>query len=249
MRALLVLLLCLFASACATTENGTASNGESAAEINVRLGLGYLQQGRPQLAITNFTRAIELDSRSADAHHYAAESYRRMEQYARADEHFKKALKLAPNDSAIKNNYGVYLCDRAQYAEADQYFIEVIQDKFYTAPAEALENAGLCARKSGDLKLATQRFRQAIDYDARRARSLYQLADLSFLDGENLKARAFIQRYFSVANSNAPSLWLAIRIENALGNSAEVREYAKNLYKNFPDSDEAKAFKEFWANQ
>lgn len=249
MRVLIMLMVFLLLSACATTQNGTDSNGNSAAEINVRLGLGYLQQGRPQLAITNFNRAIELDPRLADAHHYAAESYRQLEQYARADEHFKKALKLAPKDSAIKNNYGVYLCDRQQYAEADRYFVEVIEDKFYTSTVEALENAGLCARQSGDNTLAIERFRQAVEYDARRARSLYQLADLSFIAGESLNARAFIQRYFSVAKSNAPTLWLAIRIENALGNKDAVREYATHLYKNFPDSDEAKEFKSFWASQ
>ncbi len=249
MRILITLVVFLFASACVTTQNGTDSSGNTAAEINVRLGLGYLQQGRPQLALTNFTRAIELDSRLADAHHYAAESYRQLEQYARADQHFKKALKLAPKDSALKNNYGVYLCGRQQYAEADRHFIEAVQDKFYTSAAEALENAGLCARESGDNELAAERFRQAVEHDARRARSLYQLADLSFIAGENVGAKVFIQRYFSIAKSNAPSLWLAIRIENALGNKDEVREYATNLHKNFPGSNEAKEFKDFWASQ
>lgn len=249
MRVLIVFAMFLLVSACATTQNGTDSNGNTAAEINVKLGLGYLQQGRPQLAISNFTRAIELDPRLADAHHYAAESYRQLEQYARADEHFTKALKLAPKDSAIKNNYGVYLCDRERYAEADRYFVEVAEDKFYRSIAEALENAGLCAREAGDTGLAIARFRQAVEHDGRRARSLYQLADLSFDDGEYLSARGFLQRYFSIARSNAPSLWLAIRIENALGNNDDVRDYATNLYKNFPDSDEAKQFKDFWANQ
>lgn len=249
MRVVIVLLLSLFVVACATTGSGTGSDEDSAAEINVRLGLGYLQQGRPQLAISNFKRAIELDPRLADAHHYAAESYRRMKQYARADDHFTRALKLAPKDSAIKNNYGVYLCDRQQYAEADKYFTEVLQDKFYTSTSEAFENAGLCARQSGDLKLAAERFRQAVEYDEDRARSLYQLADLSFIAEEHVSARAFLQRYFSVAQANAPSLWLAIRIESALGNNNEVREYATALHKSFSGSNEAKEFKIFWENQ
>ena len=107
----------------------------------------------------------------------------------------------------------------------------------------------MCAREAGDNELAAERFNQAVEHDARRARSLYQLADLNFIAGENVGAKVFIQRYFSFAKFNAPSLWLAIRIENALGNKGEVREYATNLYKNFPDSNEAKKFKDFWASQ
>ncbi len=247
-RLVFIALLSLFISAC-VSQGGVSSPEDTAAESHVHLGLGYLQQGRPRLAIQSFTRAIELDSRLASAHHYAAESYRQMRQYAHADKHFAKALKLAPKDAAIKNNYGVYLCDRERYDEADRYFVEVIEDKFYTSTAEALENAGLCARKSGDSVLAAQRFRQAVEHDERRARSLYQLADLSYLANEVLAARGFIQRYFSVANANAPSLWLAIRIEHALGNDDDVREYAASLHKKFPTSDEAKEFKRFWVNQ
>ena len=245
-----VLLFALTLSACASNGgSGANRNGESAAEINVRLGLGYLQQGRPQLALDNLKRAIELNPRLADAHHYAAEAYRQLQQHARADLHFKKALKLAPKDSSIKNNYGVYLCDRGQYAKADRYFSEVAEDIYYRSAAEALENAGICARKSGDIDLAVTRFHEAIEHDARRARSLYQLADLANDAGEYAQGRGFIQRYFSVAQVNAPSLWLAIQIEHGLGNEASVREYATRLYKNFPDSKEAKEFKEFWANQ
>jgi len=247
-RLVLVLLLSLVISACAT-QSGRTPGGKTAAEVNVQLGLGYLQQGRPKLALESLKHAIKLDPKLADAHHYAAESYRQLQQYAHADDHFKKALKLAPNNVAIKNNYGVYLCDHGQYAEADRYFVEVVGDKYYTAIAEALENAGLCARKAGDSALAIKRFRQAVDYDARRARSLYQLADLGFLNDDALNARAFMQRYFSVALKNAQSLWLAIRIEHALGNDENVREYATALYKNFPDSNEAKEFKKLWANQ
>ena len=247
-RLVLVLLLSLVVSAC-VTQGGRTSDGKTAAEVNLQLGLGYLQQGRPKLALESLKHAIKLDPKLADAHHYAAESYRQLQQYEHAGDHFKKALKLAPNNAAIKNNYGVYLCDRGQYAEADRYFTEVIDDKYYTATAEALENAGICARKAGDLALAMKRFRQAVDYDARRARSLYQLADLSFLNDDVLNARDFMQRYFSVALKNSQSLWLAIRIEHALGNDEDVREYATALYKNFPDSNEAKEFKSFWANQ
>ncbi len=244
----LVAVLLLLLSSCAST-GGSSGDGESAAEINVRLGLGYLQQGRPKLAIDNLKRAIELDPKLADAHHYAAEAYRQLEQYAFADEHFQKALKLTPNDSAVKNNYGVYLCDRRKYAEADKLFVEVAADEYYRAPAEALENAGICARKAGDDVLAATRFREAAEFDGKRARTLYQLADLSHEAGEHFNARGFIQRYFSVAPANAPSLWLAIRIEKALGNDEEIREYAKVLHRNYPDSKEAKEFKQFWATQ
>lgn len=248
-RLLLTILCVAMLTGCASSGGQGTGNKQNAAQLNVELGLGYLRQGRPKLALDNLQRAIELDPRLADAHHYAAEAYRQLQQYARAEEHFAKALRLAPKDSALKNNYAIYLCEREKFKEADKYFVGAASDKFYTGSAEAMENAGVCARKNGDNALASERFHQALNYDGRRSRALYQLAELEYEQGKYREAQGLMERYFNVAKTSAPALWLAIRIEHELGNEARVRVYATDLHRNYPNSKEVEAFKRFWADR
>ena len=54
-----------------------------------------------------------------------------------------------------------------------------------------------------------------------------------------MMARAYIQRYHDVKSPSAESLWLQIQAEKALGDEKHYMKYARQLIKNFPDSDEA----------
>jgi Tfp pilus assembly protein PilF len=54
-----------------------------------------------------------------------------------------------------------------------------------------------------------------------------------------MMARAYIQRYHSVAPATAESLWIQVQAEKALGARDQYLKYARQLVKEFPDSDEA----------
>lgn len=237
----------LLASACSSTGGqsdtlrATEDRPDTLAETNVKLGIGYMQQGQPDLALGKLQRALELDPNLASGHNAIAILYEQLGRLDTAEKHYRRAVSLAPQDSAAHNNYGTFLCGRRnQLDKAEQEFLKALENPLYTTPELAYENAGLCAQRKPDPVKAEQYFRKALELNPTLPVSLYQMALISFEAGRHLPARAYLQRYSEVASHNPQSLWLGIRIERVLGDKNAVASYALSLKGNFPDSEEAK---------
>lgn len=242
-----VLAVGMLVSACSTTGRqsdalkATEDRPETLAETHVQLGIGYMQQGKLDIALGKLQRALDLDPNLASAHNAIAVLYVHLGRLDTAEEHYERAVALAPQDSAAHNNFGTFLCGRRnQLDKAEQEFLKALENPLYDTPELAYENAGLCAQRKPDLVKAEQYFRKALELNPRLPVSLYQMALISFEDGRHLPARAYLQRYSEVASHNSQSLWLGIRIERVLGDKNAVASYALSLRGNFPDSEEAK---------
>jgi len=66
----------------------------------------------------------------------------------------------------------------------------------------------------------------------------YHLADLLLRRQEVERARFYIRRLNNGEYANAESLWLGIRVEQAIGDGAAMRQLADQLQRRFPDSKE-----------
>jgi type IV pilus assembly protein PilF len=240
---LLALLLVLALAACGTAPSregragSAAKERQSAAELNVSLGQGYLEQGQLEIALEKLNRALELDPRLDYAHTVIAVVYERIGDDEKAGFHYKRAVDLSPAKGALLNNYGTFLCRRGRYAEADALFERALKDPFYDTPAVAHANRGSCALAWGRDDAAEQHLRRAIELQPNLPDALLQLAELSAAKGDNFRARAFLQRYEALAPASPASLKLAMLIEQNLGNATAAREYRRRLIDEFPDSD------------
>ena len=121
-RIILVCGLSVFLSACATDSGLDKDKAERAADINARLGVGYMRQGKYEIAKEKLEKALRQDPDNGDIYHYMAELYRRVDEPELAEEYFQKAISYNENDSALMNNYAVFLCGQKKYKEADKYF-------------------------------------------------------------------------------------------------------------------------------
>lgn len=236
---LIVVAVLLMLAACSSAPKKFEQHRDTSADINAKLGLNYMQQGNYDVAMDKLKRALEQDPNSIAAHHYLAELYKALNNHELAEEHYKKALRLDSNDPAIQNNYAVFLCDRKRYEEAEKHFLQATKISSYRHPEEAYENAGLCALRIPDTKRAETYFRRALEINPLLPNALYQMALLSFNAQQFLPARAFIQRYAAFASATPKTLWLAFRVESALGNTSEAEQYALDLRTKFPTSEEA----------
>lgn len=238
-RPLAIVAALLVLASCSSAPRKFEEQRDTPADINAKLGLNYMQQGDYDTALAKLKRALDQDPNSVAAHHYTAELYKLLNNHEMAEEHYRKALKLDPGDSAIQNNFGVFLCDRKRYEEAERHFMQAVKTASYRRPDEAYENAGLCALRIPDPRRAETHFRRALEINPVLPNSLYQMALLSFNARHYLQARAFIQRYAVIAPATPQSLWVGFRIERALGNDGEAEQYARDLSAKFPKSEEA----------
>ena len=213
---------------------------DSPAAINAKLGLSYMQHGNYDVALAKLKKALKEEPRLVEAHHYIAELYRLTGDNELANEHFRTALELDPNDSILQHNFGVFLCDQGKYDEAERHILIAVNDRKYPRPDEALQNAGLCLMRKPDYAAAEQYFRRALAINKNLPSSLYQLAVICYRDKRYLNARAFIERYGAIAKPTPQSLWLGVQIERALGGQKAADHYADMLLTKFPDSEETR---------
>lgn len=224
---------------CISTTTGPrkpASSDADAAQANAALGLNYMQQGNFELALDKLQRAVKQDPNMVGAQSAIAMLYSRMGDPDLAETHYRRALQLSPADPDLQNNYGVFLCGRGRYEEAESFFLSAAGNGRYRTPEAALTNAGVCARKIRSAEKAEGYFRQALSRNPRFSEALWQMADLSFERGNLLQARAFLQRHMDNAESTPEALWLGIRMEQSLGQDDVARNYAGRLKSEFPTS-------------
>jgi type IV pilus assembly protein PilF len=238
--ALLACVLMLALTACASSgvprnKNQRDTPKQSASELHVKLGRGYMEQGQFETAHEKLERALQLDPSSVDGHTLMAILYERIDRVPRAEKHYRRAVELDPDDGSTNNNYGAYLCRLGRYAEADEYFRRALDDPFYKTPEAAWSNAGACAARSGDMAKAEGYFRRSLEIDPKDASALYELALISFRKNEFLRARAFIQRFESSGTPSPSMLDLAAQIEEKLGDNAAAAKYRTRLKSEFPD--------------
>lgn len=175
----------------------------------------------------------------APAHNAIAILYTQLERMSDADSHYEKAVKIAPDDGGVHNNYGAFLCGQQRFDEAHQHFIMAAEQTLYKTPSLAYENAGLCAMREQNLERAEQSFRKALNINGTLTVSLLAMADLALAKERYLQGRAYIQRYEETASHSAASLLLAIKIERGLNDDAQVKSYSDKLKMGFPDSEQA----------
>lgn len=236
------LILVLAALSACNTAGGTrpeyVAPDPKAAEINMRLGINYMQRGDYAIALEKLQKALKQNPNLASAHNTIALLYQQLGKNEEAEAHFLEAVERDPDYSQAQNNFGVFLCSQARYDEAEKRFLKAVENPLYNSPQYAFENAGLCAARKPDNEKAENYFRKALQIDSTLSKSLLQMAELSYDSQNYLQARAYIQRYQTNANWTASSLYLAIKTENKLDDQNAVASYTLLLRSRFPDSDE-----------
>ena len=243
----IVLASGIWLAACSTTENEQqpppprpepSFDPRKASDIYIEKGVTYMNSGNYQVALQDMKRAIELDDDNSEAYNAIGVLYERIDRFPEAEESFKKALSVKPDNYGARNNFGRFLCNRGRPAEAFEEFNKIIGNKLYDQPWVVLTNAGICARRAGKRGEAEGYLRKALEVAPDFPPTLLELARLSRENGQNLSARAFLERYFAATNPSPEALLLGVETEISLGNSETALEYARALSARFPDTRE-----------
>jgi len=216
----------------------------SRAKIHTELGAAYFQAGNPAVALEHLDTAIKSDSNFVQAHSVRGLVYGSLKEYDKAERDFQRALKIAPNDPEVNNNYGWFLCDTGKERQSINYFLNALKDPLYETPEVAYANAGTCALKSGDLDGAQHYLLQALQLSRDGgAHARLQLAKLFYQRGNLDESRIYLNEVMKQVDSpTAEALWLGLRLERKLGNRGAESGFAAQLRGRFPTSPEYQEF-------
>jgi type IV pilus assembly protein PilF len=219
---------------------------EKRASIRVQLAVDYYQAGKYEIALDEVKKAIAADPDYADAYGFRALIYTAMGETALADDNYRHALRLAPRNPDLSNNYGLFLCGAgAKPAEAMGYFETALKDPRYASPVKAMINAGNCSLKMKNVDAAERYLLDALRVDPAQPAVSSGLARVYFERRDYQRAGFFINRLTETAKLDTLSpdvLWLAIRVKRKLGDRAMEASLTAQLAKRFPGSPEYAAF-------
>jgi type IV pilus assembly protein PilF len=212
------------------------------ARIRLELASNYFEMGQTAVALDEVKQSIASDATYADAYSLRGLIYLRLNDFAQAEESFRRAQALRPGDSNLLHNFGWLLCQQKKYAEADQQFARALNNPGYVARSKTLMARGLCQVGAGHYAEAEQSLIKAYELDAANPVVGYHLSALLLRRNELSRAQFYIRRINNSEYANSESLWLGIKVERALGDIVASRQLADQLRKRFPDSREWGAF-------
>jgi type IV pilus assembly protein PilF len=209
------------------------------AQIRLELATGFYQQGNYPQALEELRSSLSIDPNSAQAYGLLGLVYMDLGDRPRAEENFQRALRLAPDDSELLNNYGWFLCQTDRPRESIAQFQAALRNPLYPTPARPLHNAGICSMRSGDVAGAEAYFQRSFQIDPRNPVAMYHLGEIYLKRGDIERARFMSQRLLQSFPASAETLWLGIRVDRKAGDRDSLASLSAQLRRQFPASREA----------
>ena len=213
------------------------------ARIRVTLASSYFEKGQDTVALDEVKQALVADPNYGPAYVLRGLIYRRMNERGLAEDSFKRALQIDPNDADALHNFGWYLCGERREKESMPLFSRALGVPNYADQAKTLMAMGVCQTRMGQVKEAENSFARSYQIDPNNPVTAYNLAALLFQRGEDERAQFYIRRLNDTELANAETLWLGIKIEKRIGNTTVADQLAQQLGKRFPNSPELGAYR------
>ena len=208
------------------------------ARIRLELAGSYFEAGRTAVALDEVKKALAIDAVSADAYNLRGLIYLRLNDHVQAEDSFRRALGLRPQDASIMHNHAWLLCQQKRYEDADKQFEHALAQPGYAARSKTLMAQGLCQDRAGLQARAELTLLKAYELDARNPIVAYNLSRLLSQRGEHQRAQFYVRRLNNSEWANAESLWLGIKVERELGDRVAGEQLASKLAQRFPESRE-----------
>jgi type IV pilus assembly protein PilF len=208
---------------------------ENRVRAQLDLARAYLEQRENSRAKPALSKALDIDPRNVEAHVLSAVLFHTEKEYELAEFHYKTALRIDPDNAQALNNYGTFLYSRERYADAIVPLDKLVRDTSYRARSQAFENLGLVQLRLGEKTLAEASFDRALELNFRQARATLELADIAYDRGDIGLATSRLLEFRTMAQQNARSLCLTLKVATATDDNDLASSTALALNNLFPD--------------
>ncbi len=247
--AVCVLTVCALTLAACAGAPGDSGGSSSAAVARdyLTLAMGYLDAGDLSAARHHLRNAAAHDAPPAKLDHVAALLAGANGEKELAQRHFRRAIRQAPNDSALRNNYGVWLYSQGRNEEALAQFRAALADESYPGRAHALENLGRTLLRRQRSAEALEAFSAALRLDGALPLSLLESALLQREVGDAEEAARLFDAYLRSAErygwSHGPRALLAgAEFARESGEKNKMKEFGAILGTLYPETVEFRRY-------
>lgn len=224
------------------TTSSDQTESQKRARIRLQLAIGYYQQQQMAVALDEIKLALQADPGSADAYSMRGLIYMDMGETKLAEDNFRQALKLSPDNPDFNNNYGWFLCQNGREQQSIAYFESALKSRSYQSPAKALSNAGVCSLRMKDMVAAERYLVESFRQEPGNLAANTNLSKIYYSRGEYERARFYIARVIKSEQFDAGVLWQAIKVERKLGDRDSEGSLFTQLRRRFPNSPEFAAY-------
>ena len=212
------------------------------ARVRLELAAAYFGRGQMTTALDEVKQSIAADPNVASAFNLRGLIYGSLGDIRLAEESFRRALQLDPQDADSMQNFGWFLCQQSRFGESEALFTRALSVPQYQDSPRTLLTMGICQARGGKLDDAERTLVRAYGLEPGNPAVAVNLSEVLYRKGDMERARFYIRRVNSVPNLvSAQTLWLATRIEQKIGNAAGAADFGSQLRNRFPESPEANA--------
>ncbi len=216
---------------------GMAANKTNRAEAYYLLGVSYLQEQNPTLALKEFLQAEQINADDADLQAALGQAYQLKKAYPEAEAHYLRSLKLSRDNPQVQNNLGALYLDMQRWDQAIRYFRLASGNLLFTRQVVALTGLGYAYYQKGDYLEAVSAFKNALAQDPHYAQAHLMLGETYVALDKNELAITEFRQALKAAPDYARAqydLGLAFRRQ---GDNAKAMEAFREVVRLAPDSE------------
>jgi len=206
------------------------------AKVHTDLGGLYAQDGRYAVALDEARIALASDSGYAPAYNLQGLVHMFLGERGLAEDSFRRALSIAPNDPEIHNNYGWFLCQTGREADSLMHFSMAYRNTLYQTPTKPYTNAGICKLRMADFKGAEESLNIALRIDPSNTQARYWLAETYYRSNRLAEARQLVSDLTKMLDPTVEVVWLGARIERKQGDREAELRYTTLMRRKFQDT-------------
>jgi type IV pilus biogenesis/stability protein PilW len=212
------------------------------------LGVDYLRNGNPAMAVRELQAALAIDPDHARIHHALAEAYRVTGRFPEAEAHLQRAVQLEPSYQGARLSLSALYIQMDRYEEAIRESQLLVADPTFPGPWRALTNVGWAQFKLGRDGEARKSLEEALTM---RPGYWPALLNLGILDSKEGRRQEALENFTRVleskpgASAEAETNYRLAEIYVSMGDRTRALEHLAVVIENQPTSDWGRRSREY----
>jgi len=221
------LLVFVLLTGCASS--GTTPDTAKMAEGYYMKGLSHLQENNYELALVEFQRSVQTDSRNKMSYYALGIVNDTQGKLKDAVQYYNKAIDIDANFSEAHNALGVVFSKQQKYNEALKSFNKALENKLYSTPHLPHINIGDLYMAQKDYNKAVEAYRESKRYVVLEL-TIFKLGTALFEAGRIKEAVAEFQEGAALSPKNASMRYsLALALLKDGNKKSSLDEFKKTV--------------------